>query len=102
MMTEEDALKDENVEHIDATSQVDTNIVGEASEAGETSAPACPAAGTQQADGKRQIISRAFFADIGRCHIYNQVTGRHFIAIDLQCGDNTLMAFFDRRVRQTD
>ena len=50
MMTEEDALKDENVEHIDATSQVNTDIVSEASEAGETSAPACPAADTQQAE----------------------------------------------------
>ena len=44
MMTEEDALKGENIEHIDATSQVDTNIVSETAEAGETSAPACPAA----------------------------------------------------------
>ena len=50
MMTEEDALKGENIEHIDATSQVDTNIVSETAEAGETSAPACPAADTQQAE----------------------------------------------------
>lgn len=50
MMTEEDALKGENIEHIDATSQVDTNIVSETAVAGETSAPACPAADTQQAE----------------------------------------------------
>ena len=50
MMTEEDALKDENVEHIDATSQADTNIASETMETGETSTPACPAADTQQAE----------------------------------------------------
>ena len=56
----------------------------------------------QNADGQRQVVCRALFADVGRRHVDHNLTARNTIIIDIQRGFNPLLTFFHRAVGQTD
>ena len=40
-------------------------------------------AGGKHADGKGEVVCRTLLADVGGCHVDNEVAGRHPVAVDL-------------------
>ncbi len=58
--------------------------------------------GDHDADGDRQIVRRAFFADVGRRQVDDDAAVREREAGVLDRRLDAVLGFFDRRVRQAD